>query len=62
MGGPCDSPYAAPDCEAKQAAKRKKRKKETPKVARPPESAPRKRGILGVAELLKERKKRLNSY
>lgn len=33
MGGPCDSPYAAPDCEAKQKAKRKKRKAPPIKVA-----------------------------
>lgn len=32
MGGPCDSPYAAPDCEAKQKAKRKKRKAKAPPI------------------------------
>ena len=63
MGGPCDSAYALPGCEKREKEKeRKKRKKEMPKVARPPQGAPRKKGILGVAEALKERKRRLNRY
>lgn len=55
MAGFCDSPYAAPDCEA-QLAKRRKKKKAAPKVARPPQS---RRGLSGTIDAVKARKKRL---